>query len=225
MIHILNLQVLTGSDKLVLISSTNSRNKISAIIQNTSDRPFLLNPNASLGFNISKPDSLNIPRTLPFCRNNFPTRHFSTEALISKSNKSQGQIKYASTRDDGSYFEGMTNLTNNIKNTINQVYSIAKSLTPGESENFDLASISLRCLKQKGSSKNLVPVQVNLKSLYLNRNIDWNINVSIYILPWDSSMYPAEDLLCETCNHTRGLHFSHTCPSLDRQRWKRKWNF
>ena len=105
MIDSLNLQVLTGSDKLVLISSTNSRNKISAIIQNTSDRPFLLNPNASLGFNISKPDSLNIPRTLPFCHNNFPTRHFSTEALISKSNKSQGQIKYASTRDDGSYFE------------------------------------------------------------------------------------------------------------------------
>ena len=108
-------------------------------------------------------------------------------------------------------YEGVTNITNVIRNTIDQSHTIVPQKNfPREKEKFDLRSISLRCLKQKGTSKNLVPVQVNIKSLWEKQE-----HLELNIVPWDTSLYPAEDFLCPVCCLTRGLHFPDLCPSLE----------
>ena len=91
----LNLQVLTGSDKLILISSNISKQRVSVIVQNISTSPFLLNPKSSLGFLIVKPQSLRIPRTLPRVPDMQVVKRSSTQGLYSKTKKIGNEILFA----------------------------------------------------------------------------------------------------------------------------------
>ena len=143
---------------------------------------------------------------------NSPARKTSTHGLFSKTKKAENEIIFAPIVDANSnVYEGITNITNIIRNTIDQCHTIVPQKNfPKEREEFDLRSISLRCLKQKGSSKNLVPVQVNIKSLWQKKE-----HLEVNIVPWDTSLYPAEDFLCPVCCLTRGLHFPDYCPSLE----------
>ena len=204
---------MTGSDKLILISSNISKQRVSVIVQNISTSPFLLNPKSSLGFLIVKPQSLRIPRTLPRVPDMQVVKRSSTQGLYSKTKKLGNEILFAPLIDiNSNIFDGVTNLTNMIKNTINQIHTISPLENfPGKKEKFDIRTLSLRCLKQKGSSKNLIPVEIHSKSLWLQTPDPLTLN----ILPWDTSLSPEEDFLCTTCNMTRGLHFPDACPSLE----------
>ena len=203
---------MTGSDKLLLISSSISRHQVSSVVQNISSSPFLLNPNSSLGFLIIKPEPLYVPRTLPVIIKNVPMRHFSTEGLRSKSKKIENEILFLppGSSSGSNFFEGFTNLTNQIK-PVYQTHNIKPHKEfPVENLNFDLRSISLRCIKQKDSAKNLIPVRLHIKSLWQKSD-----PLELNILPWDSSLYPPETFLCTTCKVTSGLHFPDKCPSLE----------
>ena len=203
---------MTGSDKLLLISSNVSRQAASVIVQNVSSSPILLNPSSSIGFLIIRPEPLYVPRFLPILIHNVPIRHFSTEGLRSKSRKVENEIMFLPSGNFSSdLYEGFTNLTNQIKPTIYQAHQIVQFKSfPGENENFDLQSISLRCIKQKDSCKNLIPVRVHIKSLWQKTG-----SLELNILPWDSSLTPPHSLLCSTCKLTHGLHFPSHCPSLE----------
>merc|ERR1719483_748158 len=182
LLFILHSQIITGSDKLTIISNTISHQGVTAIIQNLSSNPFLLNPDTMLGHLVTSPQPHFIPRSLPSLELRTYQKHSSSDGLYSQrqtfilNNDNRGGKPVEERNSDNSVFdqlenpvnmyEGTTNLTNFIRSNSKdqQVISGCKNF-PKENQKFDLLVMTLRCLKQKGASKNLVPMHILLRSI------------------------------------------------------------